>query len=571
MIPTLPPKTTDLALRSTTRTAPTAEPEAQSYSSKSTNSSTPFIDLIQRAIAERPETRQPTQKAKPQHSDRSQKGQPTHARDSRCRGEETRSDQTARNIEPGASPQTAGESNREPASPQSQGANPNNEESSDSTKAECSPANPSADTPIDPSMSQPPIPVEVLPVPPQILFQLQNASSTGDEITPYGAVKAENGEPTWTGSPQQSAIQVDSQAQPQPQAPAEGTIRTTDQANSRTESAGPGVSPPPVSPAPASPAPQANRSASDEIAAETPAWVPPQTQATASDSPLSTQQGLDPSQLLNNVRPNPGPSSNPPGSVPQTTGHQTGTTPSTAGNSDPALGITSAQQQQPMKKAQPAFKPAEPTEQNLPSEAPKQAQTATPRSHAAATVASEPRSEPNSLLTPSTAIDSTTGTTTSATSHAQTLAGNEARLLSLERTHELVALHAVRLKESGASTMRVVLEPGNDVHLSLELRRNNDGIEAQVVLHRGDYQFLSRHWPDLQQRLESRGVHLASLENSPQSSANNHESSNQPKRRTAPEDSGSALSEFVFAGSMTESPANRRARRRTYAGWESWA
>jgi hypothetical protein len=148
----------------------------------------------------------------------------------------------------------------------------------------------------------------------------------------------------------------------------------------------------------------------------------------------------------------------------------------------------------------------------------------------------------------------------------------DARLLSLERTHDLVALHAVRLKESGSDTMRIVLEPGDGTNLSLELRRQNGGIEAQAMLHRGDFRYLSSHWAELQQRLEPRGVHLAALESSPHSAADHsHSNSHRSKHQSPDEKSGSAFSEFAFAGSMTESPASRPARRKSHQGWETWA
>ena len=218
-----------------------------------------------------------------------------------------------------------------------------------------------------------------------------------------------------------------------------------------------------------------------------------------------------------------------------------------------------------MKKAEKAPKTADLAEQNLPGET-----LTVARAPSEQLPANAPTHPDRSTFTDSTTAVVRDHAADTTSPPAPAAVAGDARLLSLERTHDLVALHAVRLKETSANTMRIVLEPGDGTNLSLELRRQNGGIEAQATLHRGDFRYLSSHWAELQQRLEPRGVHLAALESSPRSAADNHQS-HSSKRQAADEESGSAFSEFAFAGSMTESPASRPARRKSHQGWETWA
>ncbi|HTB82184.1 MAG TPA: hypothetical protein VK742_00890 [Candidatus Sulfotelmatobacter sp.] len=87
----------------------------------------------------------------------------------------------------------------------------------------------------------------------------------------------------------------------------------------------------------------------------------------------------------------------------------------------------------------------------------------------------------------------------------------DVQVRTAERTTEMVALQAVRLSRSDAESLSVVIKPGAGTELSLELRQKNGVIEAQAVLQRGDFQALNQHWPDLQQKLEQRGIKLAPL------------------------------------------------------------
>ena len=143
----------------------------------------------------------------------------------------------------------------------------------------------------------------------------------------------------------------------------------------------------------------------------------------------------------------------------------------------------------------------------------------------------------------------------------------EARLNTVERAHDLVSLHALRLVETRADAMSVVLKPGAGTELSLELRQRNGVIEASAVLAQGDYQLLNQHWADLQARLELRGIKLGPLggEAGFNSGGGNFSQQRSPARDEETE-SAAAFAEFAaLAGgaSARRMPALR--------GWESWA
>ena len=87
----------------------------------------------------------------------------------------------------------------------------------------------------------------------------------------------------------------------------------------------------------------------------------------------------------------------------------------------------------------------------------------------------------------------------------------EVRSLAVERTHEMVMQNAMQLQTAGADLLRVVIKPGAGTQLSLELSQHGNGVEAQAVLQKGDFAHLNQHWPELQQRLEQRGIRLAPL------------------------------------------------------------
>jgi len=145
---------------------------------------------------------------------------------------------------------------------------------------------------------------------------------------------------------------------------------------------------------------------------------------------------------------------------------------------------------------------------------------------------------------------------------------------SLERTHDMVAMQAVRLVDSKLDSLSVVIKPGAGTQLSLELRQHGDTIDAQVTLQRGDFGHLSQHWPELQQRLEQRGVRLAPLTGSENSSTDGgaggfqqsqHESTNPDPLATG------AFAEFALAKSAVHSTTTLTAFTTGQRGWESWA
>jgi hypothetical protein len=173
-----------------------------------------------------------------------------------------------------------------------------------------------------------------------------------------------------------------------------------------------------------------------------------------------------------------------------------------------------------------------------------------------------------SILSDSTVPNLSLKTTDTSAAMSGTRSGGSlrdaARLRALERTHDLVALHAMRLGQSIGDTMHVVLEPGNGTKISLELHRAQSGIDAQAVLHRGNFDSLNQNWPQLQERLKTRDVHLADLQKASPSVAEQtgaqHRGSLLPARPAKENPSQDTITEFVFGGSMTESPTTRRPR-----------
>ncbi len=88
-----------------------------------------------------------------------------------------------------------------------------------------------------------------------------------------------------------------------------------------------------------------------------------------------------------------------------------------------------------------------------------------------------------------------------------------ASLPNVERTREMISLQAVQLQTAGTDEMRVVIKPDAGLQLSLNLHQRGDRVEVSAVLDRGNFDLLNRHWPELQQQLESRGVRVAPLTN----------------------------------------------------------
>lgn len=132
----------------------------------------------------------------------------------------------------------------------------------------------------------------------------------------------------------------------------------------------------------------------------------------------------------------------------------------------------------------------------------------------------------------------------------------------------------MRLAEAGSNSLHVVVKPGEGVQLSLELRQNAGVVDVHASLHKGDYEHLSQYWPELQQRLEARGVRVGALTTSENFTNTSHQSFQQSKQQqSSDQDSlhAGAFAEFALAGSMTQAPAKRAARATAYRGWETWA
>lgn len=143
---------------------------------------------------------------------------------------------------------------------------------------------------------------------------------------------------------------------------------------------------------------------------------------------------------------------------------------------------------------------------------------------------------------------------------------------ALERTEDIVQLHAGRLRHSGTDQLHVVIKPGAGVQLSMTLRQEGDRVHAEVWMHRGDLEFFQRHWRELQERCETRGIQLGDLQRHPdfQSHQQRH-GYRPPTGEWADPLMAGAFAEFALAGSLTEPPSRRGPRPARHRGWETWA
>jgi len=145
----------------------------------------------------------------------------------------------------------------------------------------------------------------------------------------------------------------------------------------------------------------------------------------------------------------------------------------------------------------------------------------------------------------------------------------DARMRALDRTQDMMALHAMRLVESKSDVLSVVIKPAVGTELSLELHVHPEGIQARATLTRGDHEFLNQHWPELQQRLELRGIKLAPLGGETDFAANSDR--HFQRQQTAQEEAAqqaSAFAEFATAGANGGASARLAV---LHDGWESWA
>jgi hypothetical protein len=239
-----------------------------------------------------------------------------------------------------------------------------------------------------------------------------------------------------------------------------------------------------------------------------------------------------------------------------------------------AAGISAAQQVATMNNTDNAPIIAGSPEQNLPGTA----VVAAAQSPASERPASKPVSRVESPETTATAnsfaVDRSSAALESFSSNLVSASSQaDLRVRALERTHDIIALHGMRLKESNADSLHVVLKPGAGLQLSLQLKQNGDGIEAHAVLQRGDFNQLNQHWTELQRRLEERGIRLAPLGHENSAANNGNENLQRPPHQPDEQNSPSAgaFAGLALAGPAAGSSAPRLARAAAERGWESWA
>ena len=144
----------------------------------------------------------------------------------------------------------------------------------------------------------------------------------------------------------------------------------------------------------------------------------------------------------------------------------------------------------------------------------------------------------------------------------------DARMRALDRAHDMMALHSMRLVESKLDMLSVVIKPAVGVELSLDLHQNGGGVDAEATLLRGDHQFLNQHWSELQQRLEERGIKLAALNYDTGSPANDG-GQHQPQQPSQEEAAQQASAFAEFAAAQQGGATARLAT--AHDGWEFWA
>jgi hypothetical protein len=237
-------------------------------------------------------------------------------------------------------------------------------------------------------------------------------------------------------------------------------------------------------------------------------------------------------------------------------------------------GTPAAQQDVPMNKTEKPNKTASPAgkilpgtafsaarENNLPSRENFSAQTLARSAQVAASVAAN-----------SSQFDNTTDAA-QLSADAAGLIGDAAkvdfRARALERVQDMIVQHATRLSDLGYDLLQVVVKPGAGTQLSLELRQRGDGVEAQAVLQRGDFNHLNQQWPALQQQLEQRGIRLAPLIADGNFAGGGENNFQHNKNQPAEPD---VFPAGIFAGTATAgSVAQATVGAGTHRGWESWA
>jgi len=145
---------------------------------------------------------------------------------------------------------------------------------------------------------------------------------------------------------------------------------------------------------------------------------------------------------------------------------------------------------------------------------------------------------------------------------------------ALERTREMLALEVVRLHENGADELRLVIKPDAGTQLSLNLQQRNDGVEVRAILDRGNFDLLNRHWPELQQQLEARGVRVAPLSCAEHFFGGGSEGFRQPTTpngQTAGDDAEQVEAPAVLVSGLPTATATASASVTLALNWETWA
>ena len=144
----------------------------------------------------------------------------------------------------------------------------------------------------------------------------------------------------------------------------------------------------------------------------------------------------------------------------------------------------------------------------------------------------------------------------------------------VQRTREMVSLQAVQLRDSGADELRVVIKPDTGMQLSLHLRQQDGHVEVQAVLDRGNFNLLNRHWPELQQQLEARGVRVAPLSGAENNFGGGSEGFRQPTTpngQHAGDDAELAETPVTLVPGLPTATATASASATPSRNWETWA
>lgn len=166
-------------------------------------------------------------------------------------------------------------------------------------------------------------------------------------------------------------------------------------------------------------------------------------------------------------------------------------------------------------------------------------------------------------------LTATRSETASAVSIQPTISGRV-----LDRAEDLMALHGLRLRDSGRESLQVTIKPDSNLHLALNIQFRDGAIEVNAQLQRGDHELLSRHWGDLQQQLEGRGIRLNSLNATDSQPAGQQGSafsqqSRQHRERDEHTTRTGAIAEFALQSVLA--PRKPAAKLIIPRGFESWA